>query len=363
MSGAAAGIRPVPPLDDYERRFRRAGLPLFIEDLSAREDVWTRVSPVLLLVFVGELLGAAQLDWPFLANVGAVVGGLAIAIGVFGVLNLVRGRRFFSLPRDVGPAELAGFVLIPAALPLIFGGQLGSAAVTAAANALLLLIAYVVTAYGLFAIVRWTVPRLLQQIVVSVGALSRSVPLLMVFALVLFVNTEMWQVFSRMPDAFLVLAGILVVLLGLTFVVVRLPREVRLLEGEAGDAPLNRRQRMNVALVLLAGQGLQVLVVSVAVAVVFVVFGALAVGPAVRDAWDVAEGATLLSFTLFGDRIEITAALMRVAGAIGALSGLYYAIAVLTDATYREEFLEEVTSEMRDTFTARAEYLALRSQS
>ena len=233
---------------------------------------------------------------------------------------------------------------------------------TAAANVLLLLLAYVVTAFGLFAIVRWTLPRLLEQIVVSVGALSRSVPLLMVFALVLFVNTEMWQVVSRMPDAFLVLAGILVLLLGLTFVVVRLPREVRLLEREAGGgAPLNSRQRLNVALVLLAGQGLQAVVVSAAVTVVFVVFGALAVGPVVRDTWDVAEGATIVSFTLFGDRIEITEALLRVAAAIGALSGLYYAIAVLTDPTYRQEFLEEVTAEMRETFSARAEYLALRA--
>ncbi len=47
--------------------------------------------------------------------------------------------------------------------------------------------------------------------------------------------------------------------------------------------------------------------------------------------------------------------------AIAALSGLYYAIAVLTDATYREEFLEEITVEMRATFAARVEYLAHRA--
>ena len=351
-------------LDEYERRFRRAGLPLFIEDLSASEDVWTRVSPVLVLVFIGELLGAAQLDWPLLANVAAVLGALAIAIAGFGLLNLLRGRRFFSLPRDVGPGELAGFVLIPAVLPLIFGGQFRSAAVTAVANMLLLGVTYVVSAYGLFAIVRWTVPRMPEQIVASVGALSRSVPLLMVFAFVLFLTNEMWQVFSRMPDAFLVISGFFVVMLGLTFAVVQLPREVRELERDAGGgAALNGRQRLNVALVLLAGQALQVLVVSVAVATVFVVFGALAVGSAVRETWEVVDGATLVSFDLFGDRVEITSALLRVAGAIGALSGLYYAIAVLTDATYREEFLEKLTAEMRKTFSDRAEYLALRSGS
>jgi hypothetical protein len=126
--------------------------------------------------------------------------------------------------------------------------------------------------------------------------------------------------------------------------------------------PLDGRQRLNVALVLFASQGLQVVVVSLAVTIVFVVFGALAVGPAVRDIWEVADGAKVVSFDLLGDRIEITEALLRVSGAIGALSGVYYAIAVLTDATYRKEFLEELTDEMRETFTARGEYLALRAR-
>ena len=61
-------------LADYERRFRRAGLPLFIEDYSAREDVWTRASPLLALVFIGEMLGAIDLDWSFLANLAAALG-------------------------------------------------------------------------------------------------------------------------------------------------------------------------------------------------------------------------------------------------------------------------------------------------
>jgi len=33
---------------------------------------------------------------------------------------------------------------------------------------------------------------------------------------------------------------------------------------------------------------------------------------------------------------------------------------VLTDPTYREEFLDEITGEMQETFRARAEYLGLR---
>jgi ABC-type arginine transport system permease subunit len=91
-------------------------------------------------------------------------------------------------------------VLLPAALPLIFGGQWGSALVTAAANVLLLALACGVIRYGLLAIVRWTGVRLFDQLSASRTVLSRAVPLLLVFALVLFINTEMWQGFSSMPS-------------------------------------------------------------------------------------------------------------------------------------------------------------------
>ncbi|HEY3001645.1 MAG TPA: hypothetical protein VGJ44_04790 [Kribbellaceae bacterium] len=47
----------------YERRFRRSGLPLFIEDYSATHDVFTRAAPLFLLVFLLEMLGAISLDW------------------------------------------------------------------------------------------------------------------------------------------------------------------------------------------------------------------------------------------------------------------------------------------------------------
>src|SRR4051794_18823920 len=50
-------------VDAYERQFRRAGLPMFVEGFSASTDVFTRAAPVLGLVFVGESLGAGNLDW------------------------------------------------------------------------------------------------------------------------------------------------------------------------------------------------------------------------------------------------------------------------------------------------------------
>ena len=88
-------------LRDYERRFRRAGLPLLIEDYSAREDVFTRAVPLLALVFLGEVLGAIDLRWSLAANAGALAGGIAIALGAFALVNRVRGRPPLA-PAEVG---------------------------------------------------------------------------------------------------------------------------------------------------------------------------------------------------------------------------------------------------------------------
>jgi hypothetical protein len=173
----------------------------------------------------------------------------------------------------------------------------------------------------------------------------------------------MWQVFSRMPDAFLILVGVLFVLAGSVFIAAQIPREVRELEEGAGSEgpPLENPQRFNVGLVMFVGQALQILVVSLAIGVFFVVFGVLAVGADVREAWEVERQGVLVSLTLFGQPLQVTEALVRVSGGIAAFSGLYYAIAVLTDSTYRQEFRDELTEEMADSFAARAEYLELRS--
>jgi hypothetical protein len=63
---------------------------------------------------------------------------------------------------------------------------------------------------------------------------------------------------------------------------------------------------------------------------------------------------------LFGEEARVTIELLEVSGGLAAFSGLYYAIAVLTDSVYREEFLAELESSMRETFRARTEYLRLR---
>jgi hypothetical protein len=51
-----------------------------------------------------------------------------------------------------------------------------------------------------------------------------------------------------------------------------------------------------------------------------------------------------------------------VAAGLAAFSGFYFSIAIFTDSTYRQEFLEELTSEMRESFRQRGDYLRLRDR-
>jgi hypothetical protein len=349
-------------LREYEARLRRAGLPLLIEDYSAREDVFTRMLPLLALIFAAEVSNAANFAWSVAANIAAIVGAVAVLLLPIALLNRSRGQPMLSLPRRVGNVELGIFLLFPPLLPLLGGLQWESALNTLIGNALTLIVLFWIVAYGLLSIVRWSLTQLLTQLAGSLSMLARAIPLLLFFALVLFINTEMWQVFGNIPTGDLIGVIALFVALGSLFLTIRLPREVRELEEREGVAPpFTGRQRFNVGLVMFVSYSLQTLVVALAVFLFFVCFGLLTIPDSLIVTWLGDHGSAVGSVTLFGTETVITDQLLRVSTAIAAFSGLYYAIAMLTEATYRAEFLGGFERSMRETFALRAEYLTVRA--
>jgi hypothetical protein len=345
---------------EIERAFRRAGLPNLIEGYSAAEDVFTRALPFLTLVFLLEILNALNLEWIWWANVLALLGGVGILLGAAGLLNVARGQPFASMPSRVGPIELGAFVVLPSILPLVFGGQWRSALVTAGAQVVLLGLVYLVVAYGLFSILRWTARRFLELLRASLVLLVRALPLLLFFALITFFTNEYWQMFSTVSDGrFLIALGLFVVL-GAAFLLTRIPGSVRELQSEsdlAGQA-LSRAQRWNVGLVIFVSQALQVLFVALAVWLFFVTFGALLVDRAIQEDWT-GHAVTYLRLPLVEDQLHLTRDLLRVATGTAAFSALYYAVAMVVDSTYRDELVTRITEQMRETFALRVEYLRL----
>ncbi len=109
----------------------------------------------------------------------------------------------------------------------------------------------------------------------------------------------------------------------------------------------------------LISESLQVLFVSAAVWLFYVLLGTLLVSAEVRSAWLGTTGSTIWEIAIFGERVQVTWELLRVATGVAAFAGLYYAVAILVDEGYRDQFVDALSSELRVTFERRSEYLEL----
>src|SRR5690606_18780864 len=105
------------------------------------------------------------------------------------------------------------------------------------ANLLLLGAVYVTLSYGLVPLVRWAGAQVFRQLGEVGGLLSRALPLLLVFAVFLFLTPEAWEVAGGMQWPVLAANCLLFVALGTAFLVARLPAELaRLGEFDGADA-------------------------------------------------------------------------------------------------------------------------------
>jgi hypothetical protein len=368
-------VRPdADRLSRTEQWFVDRGVPHFIADYSASRDVLTRAVPLLTLILLFEVAGATKLDWPVWLNVVAAAGGLCLVLGVWAGANALRGRPLLARPGRVGLAEAAVFVIAPALLPLVFGAQERSALATAAGNAVLLGGIYLATSYGLVPMLRWAAGRLVRQLGSIFGLLVRALPLLLLFVTFLFINNEVWQVAGPMQGEFLAATIALFVIVGTVFVALRLPREIgHLAAVEPGstllddtpmagatvaDGPvaLSTREWVNVGLLVFFGQALQVITVSLLVGVFFTLFGLTTLTPEVMTTWTGDATHVLGRFELWGREVQLTRELVQVSAFLSGFSGLYFTVTMLTDETYRQEFLEEVVGEVRQAFAVRAAY-------
>lgn len=376
--------------DLTERWFVRRGLPHLIDRYSATEDVFTRMAPFLALVVFFEFFLAFGDRWTGWWQSVAFGVCLAALVTSVAVVNRIRGRRPLALPNEVGVWELALYVLLPV-VPTVIGSQRSvwdNIISVIGFNLAVLALGYIVTTWGLFSMMRWSLGQVRRQINDVATLAMKTVPTLLVFSAFIFINAEMWQVAN---DWTLPLFGVVfgsIVGLGGVFVFVSIRRitvdlarfeawsEVRARCGgtpvaelvpsdddPAPDAPtLPRRAEINVSLLLFVAQGIQIVLVSFVVTVFYVIFGLLTVREDTLGQWTTATELTFerdwaVVFAVFGTDVIFTRQLLLVAAFIGLMSGLNFAVQIVTDQAYRLEFAEEMTSEVRDALAVRAVYL------
>lgn len=350
-----------------ERMFRRNGLPLLIEGHTVGRDVFGRAAPFLVLLMLASTAGAVDLSWPVWVNALAVAAAAVVVCAAFAGVNVLRGRPWNTLPQGVGIPELVVFVLVPATVSVLIGGHWKPALVIVVVNLLALVTVRYLVGYGVLATVWWGLARIADELGASLLRLIRLLPLLMLFSVVLFYASEIWQVFDQTATVSNLLLGAFFTVVILVLVLLRVPTEASAALRDAAEAvaggedatDLTRPQRTNLYAMIGVSQLLQVLVVSAAMGVFFVALGTLTVTADTMERWGV-TGGTWTNEVAIGDaRLLMSTTLIRVAVAIATFTGLYYAISVQVDPTYRTEFVDGVGGQLRYVLTVRIRYREL----
>jgi hypothetical protein len=313
-------------LVDAEAWFVAHGLPYFVDEI--RDDVRGRMrrGPLTVVVVVALAVGVA-------AGVGTALWSGLTSVGVSTALTV------------------AGLVLA----------------------------AYAARALKASLIVRWALGRTFRSLGLLFPLATRALPMLLLFVTFLFINTEVWQVASALDGGVLWGAVLLFAAVAVGFLVVRLDEELDAFDDEIDGpglvaacrgtpfedvaaelvadgkdlslgAEVRGLQKVNLVLVLLVSQIVQVLLLSLAVFVFFVVFGAVAIDDLVIESWI----GTPPTYPLGG--FLVSRELTQVATFLAAFSGLYFTVYAVTDAVYRKEFFTRVTRELERAVNARVAY-------
>lgn len=373
----------VDRVNEIERWFVQRGVPHLVEtDRDASMlDTWTRALPLLVAAYL--LLGLNALDvndWSLAQNLATAAAVVAMLLAAWVLSNRLRGVAAFARPTDIDAPELLLFVFGPAVPVLVFG-QVRDAIESVVLAAVLLVVIYLWSSYGIGALLRWGARRSSGQLTGLGPLVAKALPLLLVFNTFLFINAEVWEMAGTLDGAAFVVVVLTFFALGAGFAISRLPGFIRAenrfaswddigayLEGTPADTvelpatgstldPLRPRQRFNIGLIVLFGQALQITLVVAALTGFFVFFGFMAITADTITNWTGLDTLRVLADAGFGDRtLVLTEPLIRVSVFLGAFSGMYFTVVLTTDETYRTEFSSDIGPEIRQILAVRIAY-------
>ena len=387
-------LASVDPIRRTETWFSRNGFPQFVDGYNSAEHIWTRALPAMAVVATVQLVSALSFavtsGTRLLPVLALVVTGLVL-VG-WGFWSKYRRGYWFAPADRVGWPVLVGFLAVGVVAELVqLGQRVGGEVVdwlsvlgALVIQAVLLGVIYVFTRFAVLAMIVWAV----RQTIRSAGDLyvvaTKALPLLLIVLIVLFINTEVWQVASSLDSPLLWASSGLLLLLGVLVTVERTheqiatlqqdgsPEEVRdacrrtplagLVDGveEFVGPQLERPQRRNMLISALATQAIQAALIGTLVWLFFIAFGVVAITYPVQTAWVGDLGATDVFFTI-GDDHVLSRALIRVATFLGAFAVFYTTIYAASDPVYRASFTEDAGASLQQAVDVRRAYLTVKA--
>ena len=382
------------PVRRTETWFARKGLPQFVDDYSSAKHIWTRALPALVVIVAVQLISA----------IGSAVSGVTLALPlvtlvVAGLVLLGVGlwskyrRGYWFAPSDrVGWPVLVGFLLVgvidevvgtaAAARPVTVGNIAGALFL----QVLLLGIIYVVTRFAMISMVVWGIRQTMRSAGDLYVVATKALPLLLIVLIVLFINTEVWQVSATLDSTLLWASSGLLLLLGLLVTLERTREQIAALDPasdmdrvrascqdspmdqqahgltEAVDPRLGRAQKRNLLVAAIATQAIQAALIGLLVWLFFIVFGVIAINASIQQTWIGDLGPVDVFWTVGGDHV-LSRALIRVSTFLGAFAAFYTTVYAATDDVYRASFSEDVGASLQQAVDVRRVYLTVKGRS
>jgi MFS family permease len=237
----------------------------------------------------------------------------------------------------------------------------------------------VCTATGIGSIVGWALDTTAHSLTLVGSLFVRALPIMLLTVLVFF-NTYVWLMAAIVSRARLWSALGFLALIAVAFVIATTIDRVRpMLTASAPDAPetqnavladtpfvhlptpehripLSRIERVNVVFVLAMSQVLQLLIVALVTAFIFLVLGLILISPKLLAEWTRNNGSP--DGSIFGMTLPIPESLIQTTLFLGALTFMYITARTTTDAEYRAEFVDPQIDSLRRRLDARDRYLA-----
>lgn len=358
------------------------GLPAVLRPGRLVRRLWPRSAPALAgfgvlmanTIVVVSVTGQHAVDidgrptrgeWFVLAMLVLVV---PIAATVGWLVSRIAGQR---------PRMLAGAAaVVVALLGAVFGGPSSYPVRNLILVGLGVATTVLLTATGVGSILGWVARTVMSRLVEAGSLLLRALPVLLLTFLVFF-NSPVWLMAATVSRVRLWVALVFLASIAAAFVVSVTVDRVRTMVNTAEPdvdrvdnlddtpfatmpeppeaEPLTRIERLNVYFVLAVSQLAHIMVVAVVTALLFFVLGLILLSPELLGVWT-RNGSS--DGTLLGMTIPVPQALIQVTMFLTALTFMYLSARAVTDAQYREQYLNPAVDDFRLTLAARNRYRA-----
>jgi hypothetical protein len=236
--------------DDVAARqlYRRHGLPNLIEGYAAFDDILTRITPFLMIVFVINIVTSTINHGAWAALLGIVLG-IGIVFAVHAIIQRRKHLPVWARPERFGPPQIALWLIVPFVVRWFVGGaSLLRSAVWLLINLGILAAATLFATFGVGSMTLWAFRQIRMHTRSVTEVIIKTLPLLLLTVLFFFFGAEAWQLMHHLQtarfigglSAFVVFGSVLLIA-----TIVRTTSKHRsgavLLPSRAGDAGIHHR--------------------------------------------------------------------------------------------------------------------------